>query len=262
MTALTAAIAAEATRASGRRSPWWFIAVPLAIALPLLITYAVAAVAERFATMTTTSITVTAVESNNSVYWVINLGVLILAVGAAHAQASAAGGPTADTERYLFGSPSTAVVARSLFYGPVAAAVALGLVVLLMSTLPRLFPVVYGGVDLGSGAGLRFCWAVPVFAFFASALGVGLAALTGSGLTAIALMLLWAGVVEDAIALIPNGMTVQQYMPFLNGIYGTGQWLALTPPWGPNGALVYFAVVAAVFVAAGIAATAVRRRRN
>lgn len=50
-------------------------------------------------------------------------------------------------------------------------------------------------------------------------------------------MLLWAGVVEDAIALIPNGMTVQQYMPFLNGIYGTGQWLALTPPWGRSGAL-------------------------
>ena len=130
-----------------------------------------------------------------------------------------------------------------------------------MTTLPHLFPVVYGGVDLGSSAGLRFCWAVPFFAYCAASLGVGLAALTGSGLTAIALMLLWAGVVEDAIALIPNGMTVQQYMPFLNGIYGTGQWLALTPPWGRSGALGYFALLSVAFLAAGIAAAGVRRRR-
>ncbi len=261
MTALTAAIAAEATRAGGRRSPWWFIAIPLGIVLPLLITYAIAAVSERFATMETASITVSAVESDNSIYWVVNLGVLILAVGAAHAQAAATSGPTADTERYLFGSSSTMILARSVFYGLIAAAVTLALVVVLMATLPHLFPVVYGGVGLGSSAGLRFCWAVPFFAYCAASLGVGLAALTGSGLTAIALMLLWAGVVEDAIALIPNGMTVQQYMPFLNGIYGTGQWLALTPPWGRSGALGYFALLSVAFLAAGIAAASMRRRR-
>ncbi|MFT4200574.1 ABC transporter permease [Gordonia sp. (in: high G+C Gram-positive bacteria)] len=262
MTTLTRAVATEAVRSGGRRSPWWLVAVPLAVALPLLITYAIAAVSERFATIKTTSITVNAVESNNSVYWVINLGVLILAVGAAHAQSSATRGATADTERYLFGSPSTMIAARSLFYGVISAAVTLALVVVLMTSLPHLFPVVYGNVDLGSPAGLRFCWAVPVLAFCAVSLGTGLAALTNSGLAAIALLLLWAGVVEDAIALIPNGMKVQQFMPFLNGIYGTGQWLALTPPWGPNGALVYFAAIAGTFVVAGIAATAVRRRKN
>ena len=129
-----------------------------------------------------------------------------------------------------------------------------------MTTLPHLFPVVYGG----------WTWVLrPVCALLGRSLlcllrrvaGVGLAALTGSGLTAIALMLLWAGVVEDAIALIPNGMTVQQYMPFLNGIYGTGQWLALTPPWGRSGALGYFALLSVAFLAAGIAAAGVRRRR-
>ena len=70
---------------------------------------------------------------------------LILAIGAAHAQAAAASGTTADTERYLFGSPSTVIIARSVFYGLIAAAVTLGLVVVLMTTLPHLFPVVYGG---------------------------------------------------------------------------------------------------------------------
>ncbi|MFT3898979.1 MAG: ABC transporter permease [Gordonia sp. (in: high G+C Gram-positive bacteria)] len=262
MTGLARAVATEAVRAGGRRSPWWWIAVPLAVVLPLLVTYAIAAISERFATMATTSITVNTVEPNNCVYWVINLGVLILAVGAAHAHASATRGAAANTERYLFGSPSTMILARSLFYGAIAAVLTLGLVVLLMLTLPRLFPVVYKNVDLFTSVGLRYCWAVPLFAFCAAALGVGLAALVNSGLGAMALLLLWVGIVEDAIALIPNGMRVQEFMPFLNGIYGTGQWLAITPPWGRGGAPVYFAVVAGTFVAAGIAATAIRRRKN
>lgn len=262
MTMIADAVAAEATRIGGRRSPWWFIALPLAVAIPLLITYAVAAISERFATLGSSSIRVTAAESDNSIYWVINLGVLILAVGAAHAQASATRGATADTERYLFGSPSTVILARILFYGSIAAVTVLAMTVLLMTSLPRIFPVVYGNIDLGSSVGLRFCWAVPLFAFCAVALGIGLAALTDSGVTTIALLLLWTGVVENATALIPNGMKIQQYMPFFNGIYGTGQKLVLTPVWGPTGALVYFAAIAAVFAAAGIAATAVRRARH
>lgn len=262
MTALVSAVATEATRIGGRRSPWWFVTVPLAVAIPLFITYAVAVISERFATIGLDSIQVGTAESNNSVYWVINLGVLILAVGAAHAHASANRGSTADYERYLFGSSSTMIFARVLYYGALAAAAVLAMVVLLMTTLPRLFPVVYGGVSLGSAAGIRFCWAVPLFAFCAVALGVGLAALTNSGVTTIALMLLWAGLIEDAIALIRDLARLQQYMPFLNGIYGTGQAIVLTPPWGPNGALLYFAAIAAAFVGAGIAATAIRRARD
>ena len=41
-------------------------------------------------------------------------------------------------------------------------------------------------------------------------------------------------------------MRVQPYMPYLNGIYGTGQQLGLSPPWGINGALAYFCGIAAV----------------
>ncbi len=262
MTAVARAIAAEAVRAGGRRSPWWLVAVPLGAAIPMVLTLVIAGIAERFATMDTTSITVSAAESDNSVYWVINLGVLILAVGAATAHAGATASTTSDTERYLFGSSSTVVCARALFYGTIAAGIILALIVTVMTALPRAFPVVYGGVRLGSAAGVRFCWAGPAFVFCAVALGIGLAALTDSGTTTIALMLLWVGVLEDAIALIPNGMRIQQYMPFLNGIYGTGQQLALTPAWGPNGALVYFAVIAAGFLLAGIAATAIRRRHD
>ena len=57
-------------------------------------------------------------------------------------------------------------------------------------------------------------------------------------------------------------MTVQQYMPFLNGIYGTGRWLALTPPWGRSGALELLShCCRSPSRAAGIAAAGVRRRR-
>lgn len=262
MRSIVRAVGTEAVRAGGRRSPWWFVAVPLGIGVPLLMTYVVAAVFEKLATMNTGEVGVTPVEPNNSITRVIDVGVLIFAVGAAHAHGSAVRGPAAETERFLFRSPSTMILARSLYYGAIAAAAVLGMTVLLLTTLPHLFPVVYGKVGLLTGAGLRFCWAVPVFAFCAAVLGIGLAAVTRSSVAAIALMLLWAGFLENAIALVPGGMKVQQFMPFLNGIYGTGQWLALTPPWGCNGALAYFALCAALILAVGIAATIVRRRRN
>jgi hypothetical protein len=43
-------------------------------------------------------------------------------------------------------------------------------------------------------------------------------------------------------------------MPFLNGQYATGQDIALEPAWGPDGALLYVFLVAAVLVGTGTVA--------
>lgn len=50
-------------------------------------------------------------------------------------------------------------------------------------------------------------------------------------------------------------------MPFLNGVYGSGQDLALDPPWGRGGALLYLCLVALVLIVAGWLRTRAARRR-
>ncbi|MBM7367163.1 ABC transporter permease [Gordonia hydrophobica] len=254
------AVRAEFYRVGGRRGPLVFAALPGAVVVPLVVTIAIATVAERFATMSASGIQVTSVQTTNSVYWVLTFTVIVWAILAATAQASAARGPASDLERILFPRAWTAPVARWLLYGALSATVALVLTAAVMLVLPAAFPTVYGGVDITSSAGLRFVITVPIYAFLACGIGVGIGGIVGHPVVTAAVLLGWAFVIENSISLAPKGYTLQGYMPFLNGQFGTGQELAFTPPWGPNGALVYAAVVGAVLVALACGAAARRRR--
>ncbi|NLG46581.1 ABC transporter permease [Gordonia sp. (in: high G+C Gram-positive bacteria)] len=255
---LLRAVRAEGVRLGGRRGPLAFAALPGAVLAPLIVTFVIAAVAERFATMSA-SIQVTSVQTSNAVYWVLTFTVITWALIAATAQASIARGSAGDLERYLFPRSWTAPAARWLLCGTSSAAMGLVLVIVVMTVLPAAFPAVYGGVDIGSPEGLRFLATVPVYAFVTCGIGVGLGALIGHPVVTAVVLLGWAFVVENSIALAPNGYTMQGYMPFLNGQFGTGQDLAFTPPWGMNGALAYSAGVAVVLFAAGCAVLARRR---
>ena len=244
------AVRAEIVRVGGPRSPLLYAALPGAIMLPLLVTFAVATVAERFAVLSD-DIRVTSVGTENSVYWVITFTVMVWAVIAATAQASATGGPASEVARFLFPRTWTGVGARWLVYGCFAAATSLLLVTVVMLVLPAAFPAVYSGVDIASPAGVRFVLGVPLYAFAACGAGVALGALIGHPVVTAAALFGWVFVVENAIALVPDGYTLQGYMPFLNGQFGTGQQLAFTPPWGPTGALAYlFAVTVGLFALA------------
>ncbi len=244
------AVRAEPVRVGGARSVLLVGAVPGTVLLPLLVTFGVAVVAERFASIPG-SIRVTSVATTNSVYWVITFTVTGWAVIAAYAQAGAGRGALADLDRLLYPRSWIGPVARWIGYGAAAAACSALLVVAVMLLLPALFPQVYGGVAVASAAGLRFVVTVPIYAFFATGLGIGVAALVGHPAGAVVVLLGWAYVIEDAISLLPDGYTLQTYMPVLNGIYGTGQELAFAPPWGPTGALAYCGAVAAVVFGAG-----------
>ncbi|WP_168704735.1 ABC transporter permease [Gordonia paraffinivorans] len=251
---------AELTRVSGARSILLYGLVPGAVLLPLAITLGVATVAERFASISS-SIQVTSVTTTNSVYWVITFTVMIWAVVAAYAQATAERGPLGELARYLYPRRWTGLVSRWIAYGVGAAVCSAALVALVMAILPTFFPKVYAGVDIGSAAGVRFLVAVPVFAVCAVGIGVGLAAIVGHPAGTVVGLLGWAYVIENAISLVPNGYTLQNYMPFLNGTYGTGQELAFMPPWGPTGGLVYCAAIAVVLFALGCAAVALRAKQ-
>lgn len=256
-------VRAEAVRTGGRRSTVWLVGIPLAVISGLLITIAVAVVAERFAAIGAaadpTAIRVTSVATTNAVYWIITLTVTVGAVVATAAQASAMREPIADLERFSFPTVATMPIARWLYYGAITATASGLLVTGALLLLPRAFPLVYGGVELTSDAGLRFIWAVPAYGFGACGFGVGIAALIGNSAGAIGVLLGWMYVVETAISLAPHGYAMQAYMPFLNGVYSTGQELAFSAPWSGNGALVYFLALAVVVFGIGLARESRRR---
>ncbi|MFW0783234.1 ABC transporter permease [Gordonia sp. CPCC 206044] len=252
-------VRAETVRVGGVRSILLFAAVPGAVVLPLIVTLGVATVAERFASMPG-SIQVTSVTTTNSVYWVITFTVMVWAVIAAYAQATAERGGVGDTARFLFPRRWTGAMSRWIAYGVAAAACSAVLVTVVMAALPSLYPKVYGGVDISSPEGIRFIVTVPMYAIFAVGIGIGIAAIVGHPAGAVVGLLGWTYVIENAISLLPNGYTAQGYMPFLNGIYGTGQELAFTPPWGPSGGLVYCGGVAVVLFVVGCVFLAMRGR--
>lgn len=251
---------AEGIRTTGLRSFLLLGAVPAGVLLPLLITFGIAAVAERISRLNSSQISVSAATSSNSVYWIITFTAVVGALAAAYAQATGMRGPARDTDRYLYPRSWTSPLSRWIYYGLLTAAASAVLIAVVMSVLPMAFPTVYGDVALTSPAGIRFLITVPIYAFFACGLGVGLAGLIGHPAGTLAILLFWVFVMEDAIIFVPNGSKIQSYMPFLNGVWGTGQDLVISPPWGVNGALAWFATTCTVVFVLGVGAVALRRR--
>ncbi|MFE3545756.1 ABC transporter permease [Nocardia sp. NPDC059177] len=258
MSAVGRALAAEWTRTGGR-SFLWLIAVPLTLALPLLITFGIATVAERFAAIPG-QLQVTSVSTTNSVYWVITFATGIMMVTAAYAHASQSRGNLRDLNAFLFPRLWTAALARWLFYGAVAAVSTVVLLVVVLTALPALFPLVYGEVSIGDPAGVRFLWTVPLYAFAACGIGIAAGSLIRTPPAAIAVLLFWVYVAENSISLFPDGYTLQAFAPFLNAVAATGQELAFLPRFGRDGSLAYFlAVAVALFVVSQLAAQWRRR---
>ena len=251
---------AEAIDAGGPRSFLVRAAVPAGIILPLLITFGIAAAGEWISGLDSDEIGVTEVTSSNAVYWILTFTVVVGALCAGYAQASAMRGTARDLDRYLFPRSWTSALSRWLFYGALTALVSAVLVALVMIALPLVFPQVYGQVDLFSATGARFLLTVPVYAFFACGLAVGLAGVIGHPAATLAALLLWVFVAEDAAVFLPNGSRIQSFLPFLNGVWGTGQDLVIDPPWGRDGALVWFAVICTAVFVIGAIALSVRRR--
>ncbi|WP_245649776.1 ABC transporter permease [Nocardia shimofusensis] len=262
-TQLRRALTAERTRTGGRGF-LWAIAVPLAIALPLLITFGIAVVAEQFAD-SSGQFRVTSVSTANAVYWVITFTTSIMMVTAAYAHASQTRGTLRDLNAFLFPRSWIAALARWIFYGAIAAIATAALLVLVMVTLPRFFPAVYSGVDIADAAGIRFLWTVPLYAFAACGIGVAVGAVIRTPSAAVAALLFWVYVVENSINLLPNGYTLQAYAPFLNGVAATGQQMAFLPRFGPGGSLIYFCCIAVALFALSMLVTAAgppRRREG
>lgn len=251
-------IAAEWTRTTGR-SFLWTVAVPLTFALPLVVTFGIAAVAERLATVPGQSY-VAAVSTTNSVYWVITLSVSVMMVTAAYAHATQWRGQTSDLNAFLFPRSWTAALARWIYYGTITAISTVVLLIVVMVALPHQFPQIYGNVDITDAAGIRFLWTVPAYAFAACGVGVAVGSLIRTPSAAVAVLLFWVYVGENSLNLLPHGFTLQAYAPFLNAVAATGQQVAFLPRFGRNGSLLYFILVAvALFISAAVLPILIRR---
>ncbi|WP_069167675.1 hypothetical protein [Nocardia altamirensis] len=251
-------IAAEWTRTAGR-SFLWAVAVPVTFALPLVVTFGIAAVAERLASLPGQSYLAT-VSTTNSVYWVITMSVAVMMVTAAYAHATQWRGQTSDLNAFLFPRSWTVALARWIYYGAITAISTVALLVVVMVTLPHQFPQIYGAVDITDSAGIRFLWTVPIYAFAACGVGVAVGSLIRTPSAAVAVLLFWVYVAENSINLLPRGHALQAYAPFLNAVAATGQEVAFLPRFGRNGSLLYFVLVAvALFIITAVLPILIRR---
>lgn len=243
------AMRAEGIRTGGR-SRLWTVILPAAVMAPLAVTFGIAWLAESFAAIPG-QLSVLQVSTSNAGYWVISLTVILVAVAAADGQASESRYQNAQYVRLAIPRQWPVLVGRWLFYGFLGALLAAVTMLAALVALPVLAPQVYGLVSSTDDVAVRLVWTVAVLAFFAAGAGIGLGALIRSPLGAASAILLWAYVIESAAGHLPRGAHLQRLMPILNGVYATGQDTVLTPPWGPNIALVLVcALSTAIFLVA------------
>ncbi|MCV7279807.1 ABC transporter permease [Mycolicibacterium flavescens] len=250
-------VRAEQIRTGGC-SRLWTVEIPAAAGIPVAITFAVALIAESFARIPG-QISVLQVTTSNAAYWVITITVAMVAVAGADGQTAENRYHAGEYVRLAMPRPWPVLTGRWLFYGVVGAAVAAATVAVVLIGLPVIAPTVYGPVSIGDDVGVRLLWSVPLLAFFAAGAGVGVGALVRSPLGAVGAILLWAFVVESAAGYLPSGATLQRFLPLLNAVYGTGQDSVLTPPWGPNAALVYACSVFTAIIAIAAVERTVRK---
>ncbi|MGB0971511.1 MAG: ABC transporter permease [Mycobacterium sp.] len=245
---------AEGIRTAGG-SRLWTVLMPAAVVVPIAITLGIAGVAESFARIPG-QLSVLQVSTSNAGYWVITITVTLIAVAAADSQSCENRYRTAEYVRLAIPRQWSVLSGRWLFYGALGAVVAAVTLAFVLVVLPVVSPRVYGAVSATDVVALRMLCTVAVLAFFAAGAGVGVGAVIRSPLGAAGAILLWAFVVEPAAGYLPSGAFLQRFLPVLNGVYATGQYTVLTPPWGENAALLFVcALFTAIFLIAAVERT-------
>lgn len=256
-THLIRSVRAEAVRTGGR-GPLWTVLIPAACLVPTAITFTIATVAEYFAGIPGQAY-VQQVATSNAAYWVVTVTVVLTATAAAYGRGGESRWGAGAFARSALPRAWTADAGKWLFYGSVGGFAGAVMVTVVLVGLPLLSPLVYGEVAIADPVGRRLLVTVPVFAFFAAGFGIGLGAIARSPAVAVGAVLVWVYVVEIAVGYVPGGFSAQRFMPFLNGVYGTGQDIVLAPPWGVDAGLAYACAMFTIMFAVGLWAARLRR---
>jgi hypothetical protein len=257
VTHLLRSVRAESVRTGGR-GPLWTVLFPAACLIPAAITFGIAAVAEYFARIPGQAY-VQQVTTSNAAYWVVTVTVVLTAAAAAYGRSSESHWGAGTFARAALPRTWAADAGKWLFYGLLGALAAAVMVAVVLVALPMVSPLVYGQVSLTDSVGRRLLATVPILAFFAAGFGIGVGAIARSPAAAVGAVLLWVYVVEIAVGYVPGGFSAQRFMPFLNGVYATGQDIVLVPPWGLDAALAYACAVFTIMFAGGLCAARLRR---
>lgn len=233
------------------RSPLWTVIVPVTVLVPAGISFLIAFVAERFARIPG-QLSIQQMSTSNAAYWVISITVAMSAVAAAYGLAAETKYGAKEYLQFALPRVWTTLVGKWLFYGALGAVVAAVMTVVVLVGLPLVSGLVYGDVSVADPVARRLLWTVPVLAFFAAGFGIGVGALIRTPAGAVGAILFWIYVIETSVGYLPNGLSLQRFMAFLNGIFATGQDIVLTPPWGHDAALAYACAIFTGVFACGV----------
>nr|WP_198429100.1 ABC transporter permease [Nocardia bovistercoris] len=229
------------------RNPLWYLVIPSAILIPAALNYGIAA----------------AVESNrldggggmdtdNAAYWILIFSTFILMSGAVSSLCSEFKDDTLQIVYRIQPRRPLLPVAKLIVFGGIGAAAAAVTTFAILWGFPRIFPEIWGRVDILSADGIRLWCGIPLFTVLVCALGLGLAALVPKPGLVVMIVLLWKFGLEVFVGFIPGdvGETLQELSPFKNGELGVGQMATFDSVFGgQNGSFLYFAALcSAVFV--------------
>jgi len=241
-----ALLAAERIKLVSTRSPWWCGA--LAIVLVIGMTAVIAATAGSEAGPMPFALTRVFVQ----------FGMVIVMVLAAVAVTTEYRFSTIRTTFQAVPHRTAAMLAKTMVVGLVAALI--GLVASFGAWGIAWLIRPNDGLGLATAVEWRSVAGAALVYLLAAVLAISVGILVRQTAGAVSLLLVWALLAENLVALIPNvGDDIQRWLPFINanhfltdGLPGSEQAgppaVASGMPFGPWGSLVYVAVVAAVLL--------------
>lgn len=231
------------------RSPIWYAVVPLAVVIPFGLNFGIAT-ASRSNILDGAG----GMDTNNAAYWILVFSSFILMAGGVSSLCAEFKDNTVET---VFGIQTRRwilPIAKLIVFGVIAAATAAAATFLILWAFPRLFPEIWGKVEVFSGDGVKLLIGVPLYTLLIAALGLGIAALVPKPGLVVMVVLLWKFGIEVFVTFVPGdfGVTLQQLSPFKNGELGVGQLTTIESLFGgESGSLLYFAVVCVAIFAIG-----------
>ena len=234
---LTNAVAAERIKLVTTKSPYWCVGIVIVLGLGLAFLLGWATNADNTSD--------NEVNVSDFVVGTTGFGVTVLMIMAVLAVTSEFRFGTIRTSFQAVPQRYNVLLAKAAVYGGLAAAVTF---VLTLISVPIGKAMSGSDVDLLGSHAIRLYWGVPLYAFLAVLIGLGIGALIRQTAGAIVVLLVWSLVLENVLSAIPKVQDVAgPLMPFLNANHFIdGRELGFDWYWNEYGSLFYFIVITAL----------------